>query len=378
MSPPDLRDRSHKGLAAFFRHFARTEAPQLDSALYEAFCDGVADDAELLAIAARAQPGQTPVNMMFAAVQFLLLRGEGRELAAHYPTLSGCPAPGLERSRTEIFPLFRAFCLDHRDEIEELVATRRVQTNVIQRCVCLVPAFATVVAEAADDRPLSLIEIGPSAGLNLQWDRYRYVYPTSPEATTWGHPGSTVKLTTELRGEQSLPSLAPPLEVAWRSGIDVRPVDLADADAVTWLRALIWPEHVERHARLRAAIDIARSNPIRLLQGDAVDALPAIIAEAPKETLLAVFATFALYQIPRDRVRLLLASMQSASKERDIAFVSIESSGTHWSEVYLTWYRRGDRATRKLAHCNPHGRWLEWRDATLGADETRAAPPERR
>jgi hypothetical protein len=224
------------------------------------------------------------------------------------------------------------------------------------------PAFATVVAEATGDRPLALVEIGPSAGLNLQWDRYRYVYPASPDATTWGDPGSTVTLTTEVRGERPLPALPPRLPVAWRIGVDVRPVDVADEDAVTWLRALIWPEHVERHERLRAAIDIARSNPIRLVQGDAVEALPGIIGEAPRETLLAVFATFALYQIPRDRARLLLASMQGASKERAIAFVSIESSGATWSEEYLTWYRRGDRVTRKLAHCNPHGRWLEWRD----------------
>jgi hypothetical protein len=251
-----------------------------------------------------------------------------------------------------------------------------VQTNVIQRCVCLLPAFATLVAEATDDRPLAQIEIGPSAGLNLQWDRYRYVYPTLPDAVTWGDPGSTVTLTTELRGGQPLPSLSPPLEVAWRTGIDVRPVDLADEDAVTWLRALIWPEHVERHARLRAAIEIARRDPIRLVQGDAVDALSGILAEAPQETLLSVFATFALYQIPRDRLRRLLASMQNASKQRDIAFVSIESSGATWSEAFLTWYRRGERATRKLAHCNPHGRWLEWRDATLEDPraQTRSVP----
>ena len=360
---PNLWDRDREGLAAFFRHFARNEAPQLDSALYEAFCDGVADDDELLAIAARAQPGQTPVNMMFAAVQYLLLRGVGKDLAAHYPALSGCPAPSLERSRTEVFPLFRAFCLDHRDEIEKLVASRRVQTNVIQRCVCLLPSFATVVAESADDRPLSLIEIGPSAGLNLQWDRYRYVYPTAPLATPWGDPGSTVELTTELRGERQLPSLASLPEVAWRTGIDVNPIDLADEDAVTWLRALIWPEHVERHARLLAAIDIARARPIRLVQGDAVEAITGMIAEAPPETLLTVFATFALYQIERARLRSLLALMQTASKERPIAFVSIESSGGNWSEIFLTWYRRGERATRKLAHCNPHGRWLEWKEA---------------
>src|SRR5262245_47143202 len=118
---PNLWDRTPEGLAAYFRHFARNEAPQLDSALYEAFCVGVADDAELLAIAARAQAGQTPVNMMFAAVQYLLLRGEGGELAAHYPALSGCPAPSFERSRTEVFPVFRALCLEHRSEIEGLV-----------------------------------------------------------------------------------------------------------------------------------------------------------------------------------------------------------------------------------------------------------------
>src|SRR4029079_11103538 len=99
--------------------------------------------------------------------------------------------------------------------------------------------------------------IGPSAGLNLQWDRYRYVYPTSPEPITWGDPGSTVKLTTELRGGRDLPSLTPLHAATWRTGIDVRPVDPADEDAVTWLRALIWPEHVERHARLLAAIEIA-------------------------------------------------------------------------------------------------------------------------
>jgi hypothetical protein len=284
-------------------------------------------------------------------------------LAAHYPALSGCPPPSLERSKTEVFPLFRAFCLDHRREIEHLIATRRVQTNVIQRCVCLLPSFATVVADSAGDRPLSLIEIGPSAGLNLQWDRYRYVYPTAPTRTTWGDPGSTVELTTELRGDRPLPSLASLPAVAWRTGIDVNPIDVADDDAVTWLRALIWPEHVERHARLLAAIDIARARPIPLAQGDAVEAISGMIAQAPLETLLTVFATFALYQIERARLRELLASMQRASKTRPIAFVSIESSGSTWSEIFLTWYRRGERATRKLAHCNPHGRWLEWREA---------------
>jgi len=36
--------------------------------------------------------------------------------------------------------------------------------------------------------------------------------------------------------------------VAGRIGIDIAPVDVADADAVRWMEALIWPDQVERLA----------------------------------------------------------------------------------------------------------------------------------
>lgn len=39
----------------------------------------------------------------------------------------------------------------------------------------LLPAFA-LVAALANKRPLTLIEIGTSAGLNLMWDHYGYRY----------------------------------------------------------------------------------------------------------------------------------------------------------------------------------------------------------
>lgn len=361
---PDYFDRSPEGVAAIFRHFGREEATQLASPLYEAFCEGAAEDPDLLAIAARATPGQTPVNMLFAAVQFLLLEGVPNRLASFYPSLSGCPIPSLQQARQVVFPVFRAFCLEHRQAIEELVASRRVQTNVIQRCACLLPAFATVAA-ASPMQSLALVEIGPSAGLNLNWDLYRYTYPapgagsSAGAATAWGDEGSTVTLTTELRGRNPLPPLPSRIPVCWRTGIDVRPVDISSDDAVTWLRALIWPEHVERHARLAAAIALAREHPVELRQGDAVELLPAVMAEAPAQAMLTVFATSALYQIPRDPLRRLLQSMQEASRSRPVSFVSMEGTAKD-TELTLTRYSDGARATRALARCSPHGRWMEW------------------
>ncbi len=47
---------------------------------------------------------------------------------------------------------------------------QEVQTNEVQRSWALLPAFLSL----ADGRPFDLLELGPSAGLNLLWDRYAY------------------------------------------------------------------------------------------------------------------------------------------------------------------------------------------------------------
>jgi hypothetical protein len=121
------------------------------------------------------------------------------------------------------------------------------------------------VARKAGYRPLSLIEVGTSAGLNLHWDRYQHHYHfPSGKWLQWGDNASPVRLATEVRGEVPLPSIPSDLSVAWRLGIDLKPIDISNANAMLWLRALIFPEHLERHHTIEAAASIAREHRVNL------------------------------------------------------------------------------------------------------------------
>src|SRR5438445_7415927 len=170
--------------AESFRYYARTVYPGR-SPLYLSLAMRVAEDPELLAIAAKAWKKDALPNLFFSAVHFLLLKGEHHQLAAFYPSLNNA-----SRHYDYVYPYFRSFVLEHEDEIVEIITTRSVQTNEVGRCAALVPAFE-LVARQAKNRRLALIEIGSSAGLTLILDRYHYRYGGSLQC---GVPNSPVQV----------------------------------------------------------------------------------------------------------------------------------------------------------------------------------------
>lgn len=109
-------------------------------------------------------------NLFLAAVQHLLLKGTPHPLSEFYKS-SDRTADRAEDPN----PKFRSFCLEHIEEIRRLISARSVQTNEVGRSALLLPAFV-LVSRQAQRRPLHLVEIGASAGLNLLWDRYGYDY----------------------------------------------------------------------------------------------------------------------------------------------------------------------------------------------------------
>ena len=334
-----------------FHIFARDEAPGLASPIYAELSYGVSLDAELLAIAAQKRRGQPAPNVLFAAVQYLLLSGLQHPLAAHYPIVSNA-----ERPPQPAFPLFRDFVLANRDAVLELVRTRSTQTNVVRRCACLLPAFSIVAAESG--LPLALLDLGASAGLNLNFDRYAYRYLRGGrEERRWGAPSAPVQLESELRGSGSLPTIPDQIPVAARVGVDLNPINLANPDQLRWLQALIWPEHIERHQRLLAAAAELEHSPIQLHQGDGAALLPDLIQSAPQDAALVVYATVALYQFGESRVAQIHKTLREAAAHRPIWLITLEG---RQPQLTLTRHTQDQTHTTPLANASPHAWWIEW------------------
>ena len=335
-----------------FRRFARVEARDLESPMYEELAHAISRDDDLLEIAAQTKAYQPPPNMLFAAVQFLLLSGEEHALSSHYPIIAGEARVG-----TSAIADFRDFCIGHREAVIEIIRSRRTQTNVVRRCTCLLPAFSIVSQESG--LPLALIDIGASAGLNLNFDRYYYRYQShGNKVVNWGSERSRIHLEAELNGSSSFPSLAPIISVASRNGIDLNPVDLTNPDQLLWLRSLIWPEHVERHQQLIDAASEFNNSDICMHAGDATEVLPGLMASIPVEHALVVYSTIALYQFPNKSRERLSQALTRGSENRPVWQIALEGSQPTLS---LTRYRNGVSDTEILADASPHGWWIKWR-----------------
>jgi hypothetical protein len=59
---------------------------------------------------------------------------------------------------------------EHREFLQRFVSQQGVQTNEVQRCWMLLPCFLEVIYRTGAST-VDLLELGPSAGLNLIWDQ---------------------------------------------------------------------------------------------------------------------------------------------------------------------------------------------------------------
>ena len=294
-------------IEARFRGFAEF-AP---SPLYRSLSGGIAGVPEITGMMLEAAPDQRWPMLLMAAVHLETRR-------------SGEAFPGEPEA-------LLAYCLANREALLETIRARSTQTNEVARCNYLLPCLAA----ASDGRPLALIEVGSSRGLLLNIDRYAYDY----SGLTAGEAGSNLALFCELRGRR------PPLRMAAitsRAGIDLSPC--RDDE---WLRACAFADQPERVDRLDAALAIAEEHPPRVLEGDALELLPGLIAKAPSGAQVVVFHTAVLAYLPEgvpDRLREIAA---------ETTYVTAEPTGE-----YSHFALEIDGVRVGSAH--PHGRWLDW------------------
>jgi hypothetical protein len=354
---PDMTARDPDGLSRIFRYFAEVETPRMDSPVYTDYCFGVSTDDPLLALCAQINPGQPAPNILFASVQDLLLKDpagspEAEALCVFYPAISGRPIP--DESAWESF---RAFCQAHADELGPNLRSGRTQTCVVHRSTVILPALATLPQIEANRGRVGLLEIGPSVGLNLRLDRYRYEYGNG---VAWGEASARPKLICETRGDRA-PPMPARLEVVARRGLELNRIDPSNPAEIRWLRALIWPEHSERAKVMDEAIAHAKTVPVEIEEGDATREIAAQLARLPSDAARIVFATHVFYQISREGRRRIHDGIASASREQPVDLILMESSGEGDSQLWRFRFESGERTGRSvLARSDSHGRWIEW------------------
>jgi hypothetical protein len=252
----------------------------------------------------------------------------------------------------------------YADELRSLLPNVRLQTNEVARCANLLPAFE-LVYQRGGCKPLALIEIGASAGFNLYWDRYAYLYETVDHSTyRRGDVASPMLIHCTLQGEHlpPLPTTMP--VVASRTGLDLKPLDCLDAQEMRWLRACIWPEESWRYQLLDAVLAVVQKDPPRVLAGEAYDLLPDLLAAIPADHTICLYHSYALLHnaVPmRDRIFDLLATH---SRAHDLYRISLEWDHVNrWPipRLELFTYQGGEQTRQEwFANCDVHGRTMNW------------------
>ena len=220
------------------------------------------------------------------------------------------------------------------------------------------PILAGLLVLAADfGLPFELFELGASAGLNQNLDRFGYRLGE----TRAGDPASPVQLAPAWEGA------SPPtadVRVAARRAVDQAPVDLRDPAERERLMAYCWADQSERMQRLEAALALAATHPPQVERGDAADFAERALEEPQPEGVCRVlFHTIFWTYLPADkqgRIRAALARAGArATRDRPLAWLRYELNGQGGvAELRLqAWPGGGER---HLATGHPHGSKLIW------------------
>ena len=265
----------------------------------------------------------------------------------HYLALS----EGVDPWRDPV-PVLR----ERRDWLKRFVRTQGVQTNEVQRSWLLLPCFLEI-ARQAETETFDLIELGPSAGLNLVWDRYRYSY----EQGNWGPDDAALRLSGEERRPIPAELLRLRPRVRQRRGIDLSPLDVTRPGDALLLKSFVWADQHERLERLDHAVETLRADPPQLEQGDAVERLPELLAERQPGALTIVFQTAVRGYVSREDWRRMLLALDEAGRRFPLALVSVSQPAPDEHRFWGLWLRLWPEGEKQLlAHAGFHGQWLEW------------------
>ena len=346
----DYQKLGKRKLKEWFERFAEKECIEV-SPLYYFLANEISKDEELLNIASFCKQRQPMPNLFLASVHYLLINNPSRELANYYPSITKDYRLNLP------FKLFKEFCINNKEEIIELEQTKIVQTNALNRCAYLMPILSSLF----NSTEINIIDIGTSAGLTLNLDKYEYHYNNR---ITKGE--SAVKIRSEIRSGE-LPKFESIINIKNKIGIDQNPLDVKIEENANWLKALIWADITERVEKIEQAISIAQQENIQYEKAKSIFEFEQIILDQDNDIPLVVFHTHTLYQFTPEERKEFWNLMDAVGSKRDLVYLATEYSkvldrnyGIDGVIVELTDYQKGAKSRRLIAETNGHANWIKW------------------
>ena len=229
------------------------------------------------------------------------------------------------------------------------------QTNEAGRSAGLMTGLLHLAARFGPR--IELLEIGSSAGLNLNIGRYGF----DLGGLRVGPANAALTLVPDWRGP---PPPAAPVEIVSARGVDIAPLDLADEAQARRLQAYVWVEAVERQARLATAIGLVREHGVALDQGDAAEWLAARLAELQPAGVTRVLMHSVVWQyLPpagRERIVAMMAEAGAdATPDRPLGWVMMEPNRDLARQEIRVRGWPGERAMELVALTHAHGAWIE-------------------
>ena len=224
----------------------------LGSAMYSSlFTDLAADYADggrtYALLAGRSlRPVHDAVPLRLAgAIHRVVLQGKDDRLARHYPSVGGKPAEDFTAD-------FIGYMRDHLEDIENGLATQ-VQTNEVGRSVAHLVLSHWITTLGVEE--FNLLEIGASAGLNLNFDRFYGCFGQ----LRMGDPSSSLRFMGDwFSNAPDVPRIG--ATAISKRGCDISPIDVTQPGDESRLLSFVWPDQRLRLERLRSAIAIAKTH----------------------------------------------------------------------------------------------------------------------
>lgn len=348
----------------------RVACDRLGSAVYADLLVGIASDVAAGGVCASVlgphadDPFATALPLRFlGSVHRLALDGTAPALARHYPSAGGTPGPTLVED-------FVATVAERRAEIEARLDDT-VQTNEVGRSAVLAPGYAAIARRSG--LPLRVLELGASGGLNLRWDHYWY----DTGETTLGDAASEVRFVGVWQaGAGGLPDLRSGdgegsdagrdaaeagIRVVERVGCDRNPLDVTTEEGRLTLRSYLWPDQVQRRARLEAALTVAARVPVPVVRADLGEWVEEQVAEPVPGVATVLVHSIVWQYVDRESRKRMLAALhragERATPDAPVAWLRFEPAGPV-GDLRLSWWPGGDETV--LATAEYHGVPVHW------------------